>query len=117
MKINNTDNTINFGVKLNTIQVIETSAVMNLGSLGTDGFKAVINGLRGTPLKATGKVGYRYYAQLYGEQICAKYPEIKAVVDKLQAMKAVNPNIKKNELLASIKPELQKFGEEIDINL
>lgn len=117
MKVDNCDNKINFGVKLNTIQVIETSALMNLGSVGTDGFKAVINGLRETPLKATGKLGYRYYAQIYGEQICAKYPEIKAVADKLQALKAANPDIKKSELLSSIDSELQNLGKEIDINL
>lgn len=117
MKVNTLDNNTNFGVKLNTIQVLETSALMNLGSIGTDGFKAVINGLRETPLKATGKLGYKHYAQIYGEQICAKYPEIKAVVNKLQALKAANPAISKNELLNSIKPDLQNLGKEVDINL
>lgn len=117
MKINNHDTNINFGTKINTINVLETAAMINLNSIGTDGLKTVINALRETPLKATGKVGYRHYAKIYGEQICAKYPEIKAVADKLKTLKASNQNIKKAELLDSIKPDLQKLGSEVDIVL
>lgn len=117
MKINNYDNRTNFGIKLKTVHVLETTSGVIFDSVGTDGFKAVITALDSKPRKGIGNRGYRYYAQMYGEQICAKYPKIAEVSAKIREIKASNPMISKQDLIDKIKPDMDKLGSQIDINL
>ena len=117
MKINNYDNQTNFGIKLQTTHALEATSGIIFDSTGTDGFKAVITALNTRPMKGIGNRGYRYYAKQLGEQICAKYPEIANVTQKLQEIKANNPNLSEEEFANQVKPYIAKLGTQVDITL
>ena len=114
---NNHNNSLNFGVRLDTGKVLETTSLKIFQSVGTDGFRDVIKALNDKPIKATGARGYRYFAEKIGKQITEKYPEIKSATDEIKAIVAAQPDIKKTDLMAKIRPIIDKLGAEIDITL
>ena len=114
---NNHNNSLNFGVRLDTGKVLETTSLKIFQSVGTDGYRDVIKALNDKPVKATGSKGYRYFAEKIGKQITEKYPEIKSATDEIKALVAAQPDIKKSELNEKIRPIIDKLGAEIDITL
>ena len=116
MKIQN-NSKINFGIKLNSIEVVETASVTILKSDGLEGIKNVASKLSGQPLKFPGHQGYRHLAEVYGAKICAKYPEIAAIANRINEIKSQNSFIRKNDLYQQVKPMIDKLGKEIDIEI
>lgn len=114
---NNYDSSPNFGVKLDTGKVLETTTLKIFQSVGMDGCRDVIKALSDEPIKATGVKGYRYYAQKIGKKITEKYPAIKAATEEINDIVSKQPDIKKNELGKKICPIIAKLGSEIDITL
>lgn len=116
MKVEN-NNLINFGIKLNSVEVLEVASVTILQSNGIEGVKNVATKISGKPLKFPGHQGYRHFAEVYGPKICAKYPNIAEIARQIQEIKANNPFIRKNELYQQVKPMIDKLGNEIDIEI
>lgn len=114
---NNYNKSPNFGVKLNTGKVLETTTLKIFQSVGMDGCRDVIKALNDRPIKATGCRGYRYYAEKIGKQITEKYPAIKAATEEIKSIVARQPDIKKSELNEKIRPIIERLGAETDITL
>ena len=112
---NNYHNNINFGVKLDSRKVLEVTSKKIFYSVGTDGIRDVIKALHPTPIKATGAKGYRYYADLYGEKIMDKYPDIAKATSDVIRIADENKFIKKTELAQLIQPVINRLGKEVDI--
>ena len=76
MQINNSSD-INFGAKLPTVNVLETTCLRTMKSETIVDLKPVIDAFgRMDGKKATGHVGYRYYIEQIGKDIVQKYPQI-----------------------------------------
>ena len=117
MLIQKYNNSPNFGIKLDTGKVLETTTLKIFQSDGIDGWRDVFKALNDRPIKATGCRGYRYYAEKIGKQITEKYPAIKAASEEIKAIIDRQPDIKKLELKEKIRPIIEKIGFEIDITL
>lgn len=117
MKIDYVNNSPNFGVKLNTISVLEATTMKIFYNDGITGFKEVAHALNDSPIKATGSKGYKYYAEKFGKMIVEKYPEIAQVTKEIKDIVAKHPNYKKRDLLPLIEPIVNKLEKEIDITL
>lgn len=108
---------INFGIKLPTIDVVETASVTILKDNGLEGIKNVALKLGNQPLKFPGHQGYRHLAEIYGAKICEKYPEIAEIANRINSLKAENRFIKKDDLYRQVKPMIDKLGQEVDIEI
>ena len=117
MKINNNCPALNFGVKLKTTSVLETTSLKIFASEGTNGYKEVILALYDKPFKAAGSRGYRYYAEIIGKKIIDKYPQIKKATENIHQILKTEPNINKKDLNLRIQPIVDELGHEIDIIL
>ncbi len=106
-----------FGIKLNTASVLETTTLKIFKNDGIAGFKEVTQALSPNKIKAVGNRGYKYYAQLYGEKIITKYPEIAEATEQIKKIATENPHITKAELYLKIQPIINKLGDEIDITI
>lgn len=106
-----------FGVKISTPSVFEVTSMKIFHNDGVEGFKEVTNALLDKPIKATGAKGYKYYADMFGKQILAKYPEIAKATEEIKKVVAQNPFIPKRELEQRINPIINKFGSTVDITL
>ena len=115
MKITNYNDNINFGIKLNTGNVLEVTSLKIFQSEGLAGCKEVVKALNKTPIKATGNRGYKYYAKNIGQKIMDKYPKIAEATDKINLITAKNPDIKKQELNEQVQAIIKDIGNEIDI--
>jgi hypothetical protein len=113
----NNNYTIPFGVKIKTSSILEATTMRFLNDEGIKGFKEVTNALNDKPIRAVGNRGYRYYADIFGKQICDKYPNIAKATEEIKLLIKENPNIKNSELKEKIKPFIEKLGNEIDINI
>lgn len=115
----NTAPSPNFGIKLDTASVLEVTSLKIFKSEGISGIRQVVNALNGKPSNYScyGHKGFRYQAELFGEKIQEKYPQIKEATEKIIAITEKNPAIKKQTLNKEIKPIIQELGEEIDITI
>ena len=110
---------INFGAKLKTIGVLESTTGRVIGNNGIEGLRSVIlafpeiYGKR----KAPGHQGFRFHAMEIGKLITAKYPGIATATESINNIINTKPNINKFELQKEIKPILESLGEELDIIL
>lgn len=117
MRIQNNISNLNFNARLNTASVLETTSLTIFRDDGLNGIKQVVNELKINPKKATGWRGYRYFAQIAGEKICAKYPEIENATKQIKKIKKDNPKMTSSELYDRITPIIAQIGETIDIVL
>ncbi len=117
MKINIYDSNTNFGIKLDTVKVLETTSQTVLKSENIEGLKEVATALNGGPLKFPGHQGFKHFAKIFGDKICAKYPDIAAVTARIQEIKAANSFMPKAEIYAKVKPLIDKLGQEVDIEI
>lgn len=114
MNIGNISN-VNFGVKLNTVSVLETTSLRIIQNDGIVGIRDVVLNLWDKPFKATGNRGYKYMAEIIGEKIIAKYPEIANATERIKEIVKINPYIKKEDLAVKIKPIIDDLGDTVDI--
>jgi hypothetical protein len=117
MKIYNYDYQTHFGIKLDTVKVLETTSQTVIKSENIDGIKEVTTALNGGPLKFPGHLGFKHYAKIFGEKICAKYPEIADATAKIREIKSQKLYISKDEIYKQVKPLINKLGKEVDIEL
>ena len=112
----NTSN-INFGAKLQTISVLESTTGRIIGDNGIEGLRSVILAFPQAygKRKSPGHKGYRFHAMEIGKKIMAKYPEIATATEKINEIVSNNPNINKYNLQKEITPILNQFGKELDI--
>ena len=115
MKVQDRQNNVNFGIKLDTRKVLEVTSKKIFYSTGTDGIRDVIKALHPTPIKATGAKGYRYYADVYGAKIVEKYPDIAAATADVIKIANENKFIKKAEFAQLLQPVVDRLGKEVDI--
>ena len=108
MKI--TNNSTSFKTKLKTLDVLETTSQRIFQNQGINGIKSVVLTLNPTPIKATGKLGYKHYAQVLGEKIMKKYPQIAQYTQEIKSAKT-------EELPALLENAAQKLGKELDIEI
>ena len=99
-----------FKAKLSTYDVLETTSLRIFQNQGMNGVKSVIHALNPTPIKATGKLGYKYYAQVLGEKITKKYPQIDEYTQKIK-------NAKSEELPSLLEKARQNLGKTLDIEI
>lgn len=97
-----------FGVKLKTFDVLETTSLRLFQGHGMTGVKSVIGALHTEPIKATGKVGYKHFAQNLSEKITKKYPLINDYSQKLNSAP-------QKDIPSILNEALSKLGKEIDI--
>ena len=118
MKIQNHSN-INFGIKLNTGNVLEVTSLKIFQSDGITGIKDVVNTLNGKPANFScyGHKGFKYQAKQIGAKIMDKYPEIKSATDEIISITNKNPDMSKSELNDAVKPLIENLGKEIDITI
>jgi len=113
----NYDYKTNFGIKLDTVKVLETTSQTVIKSENIEGIKEVTTALNGGPLKFPGHQGFKHYAKIFGEKICAKYPEIAEITAKIREIKSQRSYIPKAEIYEQVKPMIDKLGKNIDIEL
>ena len=92
--INIQHNNINFGVKLKTLSVLETTTQRIFSDNGINGIKEVTLSLRKSPFKATGQKGYKHLAEITGEKIIQKYPQIAKVTQSIKEFIEQKPMLK-----------------------
>ena len=109
MEIKNSLNSPNFGIKIKTESVFETTTQKIFYNTGTDGFKEVYLALGSN--KFPGHLGYAKQTEPIAEKIMKKYPEIAKEIIKN------NPNLSKTELAQQIAPLIKGFGDKIDITI
>ena len=115
MHINNISD-INFGTKLPTVNVLETTCLRTMKSETITDLKPVIDAFgRMNGKKATGHVGYRYYLEQIGRDIVQKYPQIAEATADIKSFMANNPKASKGEIYEYSKQYIDKLGETIDI--
>ena len=117
MRIQNNISNINFNAKLDTASVLETTSLTIFRNEGINGVKHVVDALKINQKKATGSRGYKYFAQIAGERICEKYPQIAEITQEIKNLVIKNPKITKKELNKKISPIIEKIGETMDIEL
>jgi len=115
MKIQAINTNTNFGTTLDTAKMLEVTSGKIFRSIGTDGWRDVVNALRDEPITATGYKGYRYFAGVYGEKICKKYPKVAQATEEVNKIFAECPNAPKEVLNQRIQPIIDRLGETIDI--
>lgn len=106
-----------FGTKFNTVKILEASTLKYIESEGIHELKPVIDTFWGTPFKAAGNRGYRYYLQEISKKITEKYPEIKEASRAILNFAKENPQAKKQALQEFVKPFIEKLGKEVDITI
>lgn len=110
---------INFGAKLNTIGVLESTTGRIIGNNGMEGLRSII--LAFPDAKIDKNVikykGFRFHAMEIGKLIKAKYPNIASATEKINAIVNNNPAITKFELQKEIQPIIEELGRELDIIL
>jgi len=117
MEINHNISNPNFGAKLKTISVLESTTGRIIGNNGIEGLRSVILAfpeLYGH-LKAPGHKGFRFHAMQIGEKIEKKYPNIADASNSIRSIVSQNPTISKFELQKEIQPIIDKLGEELDV--
>jgi hypothetical protein len=113
----NTYNNTSFGVRIKTANILEATTMRIFYNDGIEGFKDVIEKLDTSNRKATGCRGYKYYANILGNKVQEKYPEIEKATKRIQEILEENPQIKKADLYKKIKPIINEIGESIDVTL
>lgn len=118
MEIYNLSN-LNFGAKLPTIAVLESTTGRVIGNDGINGIRSVILAFpeKYGNKKAPGHKGFRFHAMEIGKLIKEKYPEIATATERINAIVNNNPKINKFELQKEIAPILENLGKELDIVL
>ena len=112
----NYDQSINFGTKIPTINVLETTCLRTMQSETISDLKPVIDAFgRMKGKKATGHVGYRYYLEQIGRDIVQKYPQIAEATVDIKSFMVNNPKASKGEIYEYSKQYIDKLGETIDI--
>lgn len=106
-----------FGAKVNTINVLETTTLLNIKSETISELKPMIDTFWPVKLKATGNKGYRYFLNIIGDKITEKYPHISDASFELLEFKRKNPKATKKDLQEFVKPIINKLGETIDIEI
>lgn len=119
MQINPLSTQINFGHNFNTINILEVTTQRVLGNNGLEGSKDIISKLYGNGIQkiGIGNRGYKYYAEILGQKITEKYPEIKQATDEINKIINEDPFIKKQALQQKIHPILKKLGSSFDITI
>lgn len=117
MKINSYDNNTNFGIKLDTVKVLETTSQTVLKSDNIEGIKEVTTALNGGPLRFPGHQGFKHFAKIFGDKICAKYPDIAAITARIKEIKSANSYMPKAEIYAKVEHLISKLGKEVDIEI
>lgn len=112
----NTSN-INFGAKLKTISVLESTTGRIIGDNGIEGLRSVILAFPKEygNKKAPGHKGFRFHAKEIGKKIEEKYPQIASASNRIRSIIDKNPTINKFELRKEIQPILDELGERLDI--
>jgi len=117
MQIQNNRQSLSFGTKLKTAQILEASTMKIFYSEGISGFKEITDKLSEKPIRATGFRGYKYFAENFAKQIIEKYPQLKAATEETRSIIESNPHAGKKALYEKIKPVIDRIGEEFDIVL
>ncbi len=115
MKVSNHPYKPYFGVKIKTESVLEATSMKIFHNTGADGLKEVYHALEGN--KFPGHVGYKGHAEILGQKIMKKYPEIEKATREILEISENNPNIKKSEFEEKIRHIVSRFGDTIDITL
>lgn len=114
--VQNSKYTPNFGIKLDTSNVLEVTSLKMINGNGINGMKDVFLKLNPSKENRVGCRGYFGYAKELGEKIMAKYPEIKkatgTIVEIYDKYKN-NPQKMKKECQNII----EQIGNEVDITL
>lgn len=116
MLIENNTSNLYFGVKLSTVNVLETTCLRTMTSETISDLKPVIDAFgRMNGKKATGHVGYRYYLKKIGDDIVQKYPQIADATRDIKSFIVNNPKASKSEIYNYSQQYIDKLGETIDI--
>ena len=96
MEIRNTLNSPNFGVRIKTESIFETTTQKIFYNTGIDGFKEVYLALGSK--KFPGHLGYAKQTEPIAAKIMEKYPEIAKATAQIKEIIKNNPNLSKTEL-------------------
>lgn len=117
MKIQNNNNNVNFGIKLDTAKVLEVSSQKIFKSDGVRGWLDVMNALSDEPVKVVGARSYKFWAKRIGDRINAKYPEIANASEEINKIYAENANTGIKNIKPKIQPIIDKLGANVDITI
>lgn len=115
MKINTHATNPYFGIKIKTQSVLEATSMKIFHNTGADGLKEVYFALEGT--KFPGHVGYKGHAEILGQKIINKYPEIKKATQEILEISEKYPLLNKIEFEKRIQHIVNRFGDTIDITI
>lgn len=115
MKI--TNNKPSFRAHLNTIDVLEVTTLKVLNNNGLNGIKNVISALNAMPKKATGKVGYRHFAEKIGTRIVQKYENLKNATNEINKLYKQSGENRPTNIQAVLKKITDEIGNNIDITI
>ena len=110
---------INFGAKLNTIGVLESTTGRIIGDNGIEGLRSIILAFPDAHIdkNVIKYKGFRFRAMEIGKLIKTKYPDIARATDRINSIVDNNPAITKFELQKEIQPIIEDLGRELDIVL
>jgi len=109
--------TINFGQKYPTGRILEITSRKIFEPDGVMGYIETLKALHGNVPRYTGHLGYKRYAEIVGEKITAKYPEIAKATQDIIDIAANNRYIFAKDLKIKVQPILDRFEKEIDIEI
>ena len=99
-----------FGIKYDTVKILETSTLKCIKSEGIHELRPVIDTFWDKPFKAAGSRGYKYYLQEIGRKITEKYPAIAEATNAILEFINKNPKAKKTDLQEFVQPIIDKLG-------
>lgn len=114
--IQNNRYTPNFGVKMDTSNVLEVTSLKMINGNGVNGMKDVFLKLNPSKENRIGCRGYFGYAKEIGQKIMKKYPEIKKATDSITEIYNKYQN-NPQKLKRECKNIIDKIGNEVDITL
>lgn len=114
--IQNSGYSPNFGIKLDTSNVLEVTSRKMINGNGVNGMKDVFLKLHPSKENRVGCRGYFGYAKEIGQKIMEKYPEIKKATDSITEIYNKYQN-NPQKLKRECKNIIDKIGNEVDITL
>ncbi len=106
---------INFGEKYPTGRVLEITTRKIFEPDGVNGYIETLKQIHGNVPRYTGNQGYKKYAEIIGEKITAKYPELAQATKDILDIASQNNYTRAKELRIKIQPILDRLDKEVDI--
>lgn len=114
--IQNNRYTPNFGVKMDTLNVLEVTSLKMINGNGVNGMKDVFLKLNPSKENRIGCRGYFGYAKEIGQKIMKKYPEIKKATESITEIYDKYKN-NPQKMRRECQNIIEQIGREVDITL